>query len=259
MSRNAGPTIGLALLLVTAGCAGLFPGADGTATPTPGPPDAYDAAVQNHSEALRSAGQFKLRERIAQEFGEGGIVRPPVTRAVVADLEADQYWMAAELEPVDGVYLDGSLYQSGDAVYRRIERDDAPPVFRRVPPADTAGPRNLSLDSIRIIRAFTRQFPLEPNGTAVFRGERMTRFSADEFGRIDRCIPWLIESVGSVSDVQVTVLVDDRGIIRKFDCRLDGELVSGDPYTERMVWTITGLDAVEVRAPDRLVNETPAG
>lgn len=259
MARNPISTLFLVLILVTAGCSGLFP-SDDTGSPSSTAPLSYEEAVRNHHDALRAAGQFKIREVTTKDFDDERFERVPLSREVVADLESDQYWFGAELEGHNGVYSDGPVFQSGSLVYQRNERDNGSVVYRRVQPEDPFRVSNLTFDHILIIERISLQFPLNRNGTAIFQGQDMTRYTADEMGSAQSCVPSVVrERVETITDVRVVALVDDAGIVRKFECTMTGELFDGEQYTGRRVLTITGVGNVVVRPPQRLVNRTPSG
>lgn len=178
----------------------------------------------------------------------------------MADLESDQYWFGAELEGHNGVYSDGPIFQSGSLVYQRNERDNGSVVYQRVRPEDPFRLSNLTYNQILIIKRFSLQFPLTRNGMAIFQGQQMTRYTADEMGSAQSCVPPMVrERMEAITDVRVIALVDDAGIVRKFECTLTGELFDGEQYTGRRVLTITGIGTVVVRPPERLVNRTPSG
>lgn len=255
----------LACLVVLSGCSGLLPVEETTeAAPTPSAPPSYEEAVGNHSTQLREAGQFKLRWVRSVTFPDQVVNRSPVSQVLVADFHSDEYLIGAasaeqSLEPHDGVYSDGEGYQSGSTTWIRRVLENGTTVYRRQPPDNEFSVRKTILFEVSAMENRSKKFPLERNGTVVFQGERVTRYTADALGSAERC---LLESryvIENVTSVEVVALVDEDGIIRKFECRLSGVTITGERVTERRLWTITGIGVVEIQEPAPLVNETQGG
>lgn len=260
MVRESTIAIALAILLSLGGCSGLFPESEPTEeSPTPVVSGPYDEAVTDHSESLRDAGQFKLGWVRSVTFPERVVNRSPVSNEMVADFETDRYLMGQDLEGHNGIYQDGAAYQEGTTTWQRRQLDNGSAVYRRVPPDSGFSVRQSIRREIWAMENHSKKFPLEPNGTAVFQGQRVTRYTADELGSAERC---LIDSryvIEDVTSVEVVALVDENGIIRKFECTLSGETITGEQFTERRLWTIIGIGAVEISEPAPLVNETRSG
>lgn len=260
MNRDTQFLLMLAFLVFTSGCSGLIPG-DNPATDSPTPLDArsFDEAVDSHYGSLRESGRFKLRWVRSVTFPEQAVNRTPQSTEVVVDFGSDRYLLGPDLESQNGIYYSGLRYQEGTTNWQRRELDNGSRIYRRVPPEDPFSVRNYTLARIRSMENFAKQFPLERNGTAVFQGQRVTRYTTDALGPAGRC---LLESryvIENVSSVKVVALVDNRGIIRKFECKLAGETITGERFTERRLWTITGIGVVEIKRPRPLVNETSVG
>lgn len=250
----------LAILVALSGCSGLIPG-DGQASdsPTPFAPRSYDEAVENYNESIREAGQFKLRWERSERFPDRVVNQSPFTTEFVADFESQQFLVGSELEGHNGVYQSGPWYQWGNTTWARSEFDNGTTVYREIPAGGQFTPRNRTLQEIRVMEEYSKQFPLERNGTAIFQGQPVTRYTADELGPNDHCLPQSGKIVENVTSITVVSLVDDRGIIRKFECRLVGETNLGERIEQRMTWTITLVGVVEIREPEPLVNETNGG
>lgn len=257
MARDKILAIGLAVLLSLGGCSGLIP-ADGASqeSPTAIAPESYDAAVNNHSELLRDAGQFKLRWVSSVTYPDRVTNRSPVPSEMVADFEADRYLMGQDLEGHNGIYQDGSAYQAGNTTWNRRHLDNGSTVYRRVPPESKFSVRKFILPEIWAMENHSKKFPLERNGTAIFQGQHVARYTAGETGSAESCFPASQRVIDNVTSVDVVALVDKRGIIRKFECTLSGETITGERFTERWLWTVTGIGVVEIREPEPLVNET---
>lgn len=250
----------LALLVVLSGCAGLVPIGDSPdASPTPAAPRSYAEAVEDHSSTLRDSGQFRLRRVESVTYPDRVTDRSPVATELVADFDADRYLLGDDLEEHNLVYRNGALYQSGSATWQRRHLENGTTVYRRVPPDSELRVRAFVLVELWAMENHSTQFPFERNGTAVFQGQRVTRYTADELGGADRCLLQPPNVLGNVTSVGVVALVDERGIIRQFECTLSGESITGERFTERLRWTVTGIGLVEIRAPAPLVNETESG
>lgn len=260
MSRNFTIAISLAMLVILSGCSGPFPASGSpNASPTLDTPHSYEAAIENHTEALHEAGPFKLRSERSERFPDQVVNRSPFTTEFVADFESQQFLVGSELEGHNGVFQSGARYQSGNKTWARGEFDNGTTVYRQIPAAGQFTPRNRTLQEIRVMEEYAKQFPLAQNGTAIFQGQRVIRFTADELGPNDHCLRQSSKIVENVSSVTVVALVDDRGIIRKFECRLAGETNLGERIRQRMTWTITMVGVLEIREPRPLVNETNGG
>lgn len=250
----------LTFLLVLSGCSGLLPGG-GPVTDSPASlaPRSYDEAVDNHSKSLRDAGQFKLRWVQSVKYPDRVTNRSPIPTEMVADFESDQYLMGEELEGHNGIYQDGAAYQAGNTNWRRRQLDNGTTVYRQMPPDSEFSVRKFILPEIWAMENHSKQFPFERNGTAIFQGQRVTRYTADKLGSAESCLPASQRVIENVTSVKVVALVDERRIIRKFDCTLSGETITGERFTERWLWTVTGIGVVEIREPEPLVNATRGG
>lgn len=257
MVRDSVLAIALAVLLSLGGCSGLLPGSEpDEGSPTPFGPRSYDRAVENHTEAVVEAGQFKLRWVRTKEFPNRVVNSPPFTEEYVADVGSQQYLVGSEIEGHNGVYQSGSWYQSGSTTWARMELENGSLVYRRIPSNNSFTARKYTMSQVRSMETFSKQFPLERNGTAIFQGQRVTRYTTDELGPVGRCLQPSPHVVDNVSSAFVAALVDRRGIIRKFECRLSGETVTEERYNERVVMTVTEIGTVEIREPSPLTNQT---
>lgn len=260
IARDTILAITLAVLMVLSGCSGVIPGDGQTPdSPTPFAHRSYDEAVDNHSAALRETGQFKLRWVRSVTFPERVVNRSPVSNELVADFESDRYLMGPASEEDNLIYQDGAAYQSGSTTWQRIELDNGSMAYYRLPSDDPFSVRKSILHEIWTMENFSKQFPVERNGTAVFQGRTVARYTTDKVGQAERCLFDSRYVIANVTSIEVVALIDNRGIIRKFECQLSGETTTGERFTERRLWTITGIGIVEIREPDPLVNETRGG
>lgn len=260
MAKNVAFTFTLAFLVALSGCSGLIPiGNSPDGSPTPAAQRSYDNAVENHTETLQEIGRFKIQVNRSETFPDRVVNAPPFTQEFVADTESNRYLVGEELDGHNGVYQSGPWYQAGNTSWERIEFDNGSTIYRRHPSDRPDTPRKLTLSEVRAMEAFSTQFPFERNGTAIFQGQRVARYTAGELGSSDGCIPGSGPDVKNVSSVTVVALVDDRGIIRKLECRITGETSTGERVKRRGVWTVTLVGVVEIRAPEGVPSETAAG
>jgi len=275
MALRSVASLGIVVLVVTAGCFGLFPGPEDpttTTTPSRTPYDvpesttgstervtplaspAFRDATGNHTAALRDAGRFVVRERTLI-----GSESNPHERSFAVDLDAGRYWWNPPPDPAAGVYDEGDLYQNDTGVYERIHRDDGTVRYRQISNVSGQTPRNFSIQLARNTREIGVLFPFVRNGTATFEGEEMARFTAtepSEFGCT--AVTTYVEGLQNVTAFLAVALVDDRGIVRKFECRIEGHLYTGDRHSVRVERTISEVGTASVRPPDLAPNETAA-
>lgn len=286
MPRPRLAAVCLALLVATAGCGGVPDSGDGTRDPygvpstetplttgtsaetvvppreatgtptttdpsTPLPSQAFQRAIENHSEALLAAGNFTLRrEQVLARWSRNATppsdATEPRVLVVAADLDADRYrlWAGPEPNESDGDALFEWRYQNGTGVYVPRESPDGDREYVAVGERDGPVPRTVALGMGRGIGNATLRVPLEANGTTTFRGVPVTRYVATERGALSGRT-----SIRNVTAFRATVLVDDRGVIRKFEYVLRGVLYTDRHYLERFSLTITGVGNTTVRPP----------
>lgn len=293
MDRSRIAALFVVALAVTAGCSGPLLGGDGAGrdpfgvpettvpetttrtttetggttgttrtvpTLTPAASSAFRAAVTNHSESLRTVGQFVVRERIRQfESVAGENTTSTANLTFAADLYADRYWFGIRNASEEGVYDSGLAYQDGTAVYHRRRLANGTVVYRRISDARerSVTPRRWALRWIRTIRNVSVMYPFERNGTVTVDGERMVRFTASglpPFGCGSGTRP--LTDLRNVTEARATALVDGLGLVRRFECVIAGQLYTDDRYRERVTRTLAEVGTATVRPPDRLVNET---
>ncbi|PSQ17367.1 hypothetical protein BRD00_07910 [Halobacteriales archaeon QS_8_69_26] len=271
---------------MTAGCSGLFPGGgDSTRTPydvpgttaetdeptappteteTPPASREFRRQVATHDTALRNAGTFVVRKVIRRHTGEGPDDKSAaINRSVVTDLDGDQYWVRGPGEPNDGVYDSGLSYENATGVYQRTRLNNGTVAYRRVPDdrVRPPTPRTEPLRWLRTVPNATVEVPFERNGTATLGGDELARYTATEPGSVS-CLA-VVEGftagtppneLQNVTQFSATALVDDRGIVRKFECTLSGHRYTGEKYTERATWTVSEIGTATLRPPERVVN-----
>lgn len=282
MVRRPFVAILIALLVLTAGCSGLFPGGDETTreptrepyavpetrqpptsttatTVTPRASANFREAVRNHSDALRSAGQFVMRERLyrkTQYLGQGGdVFTSRVNQSFAADLAADRYWFGLASTPADGVYDSGAAYQNETGVYQRVTDTDGTVRYRRVPGREPT-PREWAQDRLNYLPNVTVLLPFERDGSVTVDGEEMARYTASEPPYFDSCPLWPSIDFRNVTAFRATAVVDDRGVVRRFECVVSGYVSADTRVTIRVDWTVTEVGTATVRPPDRSANAT---
>lgn len=260
MAENVVLAFTLALLVALSGCSGLVPtGESPDGSPTPTTPQSYDTAVENHTETLKDIGRFKLRSNLSVTYPDRVVNAQPFTREFVADIESNQYLVGDELEGHNGVYQSGPWYQSGNTTWVRNEFDNGSTVYRQEPSDRQVTPLNRTLSEVRAMEVVSKLVPFERNGTAIFQGQRVARYTADDLGSSKGWISGSGPDVEIVTSVTAVALVDDRGIIRKFEYRITGETITGERIQRRGVWTVTLVGVVEIRAPEGVPSETAEG
>jgi hypothetical protein len=284
----------LAALAVTAGCSGVLPatGEPTPSTPTRSPYDVpetptptettvttvparttattsptltgtgplaslgFRQSVANHSEALRVAGSFVVRERLRRSYrsdrGDGLDRVVSLNRTLAADLDADRYLTGVSPAPGDAAYDSGVTYQTGDSVYHRIVGSNDSGSYRRVFNPRRPTPKEWANSRVYQVPNATLQFPFEHRGTTVFAGEEMIRYVATDSGRIGCLGPGGIapSELSNVTRFRATALVDVRGTVRRFECVLSGYLSANVRYTEWTTWTMTEVGTASVRPPE---------
>jgi hypothetical protein len=266
MVRTALAVACVALLTVTAGCGGLF-GADGTttrdpfgvgptptatATATPGPgagaSAAFRRAVANHTEALRAAGNFTIRRTLRSGRVIDGVEPERIGTLGRIDLDAERYAFGRVGTGTDGATVES--YQNATAWYRKV--DGRWRNFSEGLGGGEATPRRIALQRMAAPPNRSARFPLERNGTATFDGEEMARYTATDPG----AFRGRFVDVRTVTSFHATVLVDDRGIVRRFSYGIRGRTVANATVVENETVTVTDVGNTDVAPlsaiPDRI-------
>jgi hypothetical protein len=94
---------------------------------------------------------------------------------------------------------------------------------------------------------------LVPNGTTVFDGNRVRRYTV-------RALPgYARQKFSSVAEFDVTVLVDRDGIVRLFEYTIRGRTAAGERYEERSRLTVAEVGNTTVPRPTWAGNATDPG
>jgi hypothetical protein len=265
MSRPALAVVGVVLVVATAGCGAVRPGADAardpyavpatgtttatatatgttTATGTVLAPDDLAGRLRSQADLLRSAGSYTLQfDRAVSVDGDLGNFRNETYR-VDGRERAGTYFLRFLRGQRTGLST-VSVYR-GDGVFR----------IKRTPPlGDDArfaslvdpekSPENRSVSVLRREAEDLRGVALEPNGTAVFEGEEMQRYTAEGVGSVSA-------PAENYSDYRVVVLVDGRGLVRMVDERLVRTSEGGVRYVTQVRLAVTGVGSTTVPPPE---------
>lgn len=205
--------------------------------------------MSNHTRTLRESGQFVVRESIAERRGDRD--RRYVNQSFAADVRAGRFWFGVPADPDGGVYDSGGIYQNETAVCRPTRSADATAQYRCSSHPQGPEPREFVRNWVRRVPDFTVLFPFERNGTVTVDGEAMARYTASEppyFG-CDPVVGPDLARVDEVTRFRATAIVDDRGVVRRFDCVLRAAVADGGRHSESYAWTITEVGTATVRPP----------
>jgi hypothetical protein len=180
---------------------------------------------------------------------DGRDPEPFVTVAAV-DLDAGRYAVGEPADDGDGSTLVVEAYEDATGVYRRIDG-----TFRDVTGRDGFPPEQFVRQRVERTPNRAARFPLERNGTATVDGEEMARFTADDPAAVRNAYT----DLRIVTAVSATVLVDDRGIVRRFSYAVRGRTFAGETVVDGETIAITDVGATAVRRPDALADTAGAG
>jgi hypothetical protein len=222
MSHRVAAALGVAALLATAGCAGGLGGDDGartpydvpSATPTtadgPGPaaraPPELLALLDDQAGRLRSVGSYTLRlDRTVRADGRVTRFRDETFR-VDAGARRGLYSLRF-LRGERGGNATVSVYRRGGTVLTNLTATGPGTGEAGSLPLDRT-PANESVAAFAARSRAIRRVAVARNGTAVFDGERLARYTA---AGPDSVAGW----TGDLDGYRLTVLVDDRGLVRR--------------------------------------------
>jgi hypothetical protein len=162
------------------------------------------------------------------------------------DLDAERYALSVANESGDPVVV---LYQTGAGVYQRAGEEWA---FANV--TGGTGGLDSSAESFLAVENFSiAEYPLERNGTATVGGEELARYTASGPGSYP---------VGSdtrlrtATAFRATVLVDDRGIVRRVGYAVRGENFLNETFVRIVEFEIADVGTTTVPRPEGIPNAT---
>jgi hypothetical protein len=266
-SRNALAHVGLVALLLLAGCAGAF-GTAGNAT-TAAPSDGSDASDdapdaplystplsadtidENHVRALERAGSFTLTTNYTVWSEAANAERQQSTRRVEANVTRNARLI--EKSSRSGTAHDGiaTVYvDETTAPFSRLERPGAETEYYR-----SAG--DISTNLSEYVRMDTSQFE-SVNFTYVGQSSTseatLYTYRADALSEVDTEALRIQPFLTNVTDVRVTLVVSQDGVVRSLDYRLDGTARSGAVSHARISAEFNGVGSTNVTRPDWTAN-----
>lgn len=223
MVRPALAAVAVAVLAVTAGCGGVL-------EPTERNRDTYDVPsrtptqteatasgvsenesgielqLRSQERRLRAAGNYTLRQVRNRTGSERRVSL--VNRTEHVDLGHERILVRNRYELSRGYdQARQTFYQDGTRIWDRLVRDDDDPEYRNWS-SDTPGSAvESSVGSLASLGRSLAEVPLEPSGSTRFDGELMVRYTTNDPESA-------VLSTRSAKHHSLTVLVDDRGIVR---------------------------------------------
>lgn len=264
MARPLLAAVGVALLLATAGCSGVLesgttdretyevPDPTPTATTTTDAVAAREPAgigpqLRSQARRLRAAGNYTFRQ-VRNSTGPNSRIRL-VNRTERVDVDADRivvrnyYVFSRGYERANQTF-----YQDGRRIWDRLNRTDEPPEYRNWTSQSAGSAVDSSIRTLASLGRSLAEVSLEPAGSTRFDGERMRRFTASDPDNA-------VLSTRSAKHHNLTVLVDDRGLVRYVE-----ETIVRDDSGRRMRtvrFEVVDAGNTTVRTPDWVGNATP--
>jgi hypothetical protein len=262
-TRRAVSVLAVALLLTTAGCGGVV-GNDGTrtpydvdVTPTPTPTEtatqvptetttqtperAPDPLVEKASEQsikLRGLESYTIRYNYTS-VGERGVSN---AETAVYRVDKSQRRELIYFRPRAGDRtVEGGSYQTGEYVLKVSKSEDGPEYERDSSPTLSVGSSVADRFASDVTELIATDF--QRNGTGTVDGERMTRYTVEG---TEAAPP----STEDVLAYQVTVLVDDEGLIRRVEHRYVERTDGNETVSERTLVTLSGIGSTTVERPE---------
>jgi hypothetical protein len=266
-SGNALLQVGLVALVLLAGCAGTF-GSAGNATTT-APADAGDASDsapdaplystplsaetidENHVRALERAESFTLTTNYTVWSDAANAERKQSTRRVEANVTRNARLI--EKSSQSGAVRDGTATVYVDettAPFSRLERPAAETEYYR-----TSG--KISTNLSEYMRMDTSQFE-SVNFTYVGQSSTpeatLYTYRADALSQVDTEALRIPPFLTNVTDVRVTLVVSQDGVVRSLDYRLNGTARSGAVSHARISAEFSAVGSTNVTRPDWAAN-----
>jgi hypothetical protein len=258
MSRPKLAPVGVAVLLITAGCAGFVGSKESPRTPYGVPTDRTSEAVEPTTGVVRAPQdvvtvlrdqerqldaldsytlQFNRTVEISNESGYFNRVVYRVNRS------ANRGWSIRR--SLRGQQTGLSTF----SVYRGLgifQSRQTPPLgidarFNSVSDPEMA-PRNASIALLGREATTLERVEIRRNGTATVDGESLRRYTAQGSDAFPG-------QAGNVTSYHLVVLVDDSGLVRVIDERRSRVSASGVEYTTREALHLTDLESTTVGVP----------
>lgn len=274
MSRAA-PAVAVAVLALTAGCGGFLgdatpdrprydvppattteaaaadespPGPMGERVPSigyrPSPAADLPEVLSAHERRVRGAGNVTIRRTETVESG-GVTLRRSFTYQVDFDRDRHRIRLVERGE----TNRTETVYATGETTYRRTVRGGGTPEYRTGSDGGTLGTVPVgALQELLVNRGLVAE--LTPAGTATVDGERVRRYTAHTLPAETR------RNFRSVTSFELTVLVDDEGVVRTFEYAIRARTAAGERYVEHSRLTVSGVGTTAVTPPAWVGNRT---
>lgn len=272
--------ITVALLVATAGCAGILggdgngdengdengndlppqqnPGEDETVYSQTGSFDGERLAA-NHSATLRSADSFRL----TYEIDHSGAYEETTTLLMELDKANNEGYQRGAIDHQDQS-LTREVYTNDDTSYHRIEVDDMRPTYDKA----TAPYDDASFDPI-LNETVGQQAELESiftqidgidwtqQGTDQYQGVTVTKYEADTAGIEEFLADASLtanedQSISTVESGSATLLVTPDGTVRYFELDVSGTNPDGEQQSLTITIQYPDIGSTTVNTPDWL-------
>jgi hypothetical protein len=214
----------------------------------PRPPGAdLPAVLSAHERRVRAAGNVTVRR---VETVTSGTTTRRRSYTYRVDFDGDRHRIRFE-EGRNGTNGTVTVYATDEATYRRTVPADGEPRYERVTGngSDTVGSVPVrSLQELFVNRGLVAG--LEASGTTTVDGERLRRYTTDTLPAATR------RNFRSVSRFELTVLVDDEGVVRVFEYAIHARTAADERYVERSRLTVAGVGNTTVTPPAWVGNAT---
>lgn len=272
---RAAPAVAVAVLALTAGCGGFLgdatpdrprydvppvtttadtatdespPGPMGERVPSSGYRPPGDAALPEelsaHERQVRSAGNVTVRW--TETVTSGGTTR---RRLFTYRVDFDRDRVRIRLVETGETNRTATVYVTEGTTYRRTVRGDGTPQYGTREDGETPGTVSVrTVQELLVNRGLVAD--LTPNGTATVDGETVRRYTAHTLPAETR------RNFQSVTRFELTVLVDDDGVVRTFEYAIRARTAADERYVEYSRLTVSDVGTTTVTPPAWVGNRT---
>lgn len=278
-------SLAVVALAVTAGCAGVLGGGEGDRDPYDVPPPTATATATatasgddspafgpfgrrippSDGRALGESDVFAAHDVRIRAAGNVTITRTEtVSRdnattsrefAYRIDFDRDRYWSRV-VESGPRWTTTRVAYVAGETLYRKTVAGGGDPTYETVRDPARNGTTVGDLPPGAVRGLLVNQglaANLEPDGTVTFEGRTVRRYTATTLPDETR------RSFRSVAEFELTMLVDDDGVVRLFEYTILARTAVGERYYEHSRLTVRDLGNTTVSRPGWVGNATAGG
>lgn len=219
-------------------------------TPTPTPSETLpNDAGRRHVEALRNAGSFTSVWETTYSNASGPLFSSRTEARL--DPDAGSGYQNTTLFVRGGFRPSTTdIYTTGDTTYQRFGTGDNATYLTDTEPYDTGQVTPVNFDTVvgEVEENFSEGIRFERDGETTYDGVPVTRYRANDE---DLAELWNTSDFGNatVTGGAMTLLVDDRGIFRQFELRIDLVTEEGEQVTVEVVQTFTAVGSTTVPEP----------